>query len=68
MDLAFEDAEKIAETLLRRPAKDREEVLAMVAELANIVGIACSMLNKRENRLGYAFRRQVCFMVTPPSS
>ena len=60
MDLAFEDAEKIAETLLRRPAKDREEVLAMVAELANIVGgIACSMLNKREKSLG--------LRVSPPS-
>lgn len=60
LDLSFEVAEKIAETILRRPAKNPEEVLAMVSELANIIGgIACSMLNKREKALG--------LRVSPPS-
>lgn len=60
MDLSVETAEKVAEAILRRPPKSREEVLAMVAELANIVGgIACSMLNKREKT--YSLR------VSPPS-
>jgi len=48
LDLSFEVAEKIAETILRRPAKNSEAVLAMVSELVNIIGgIACSRLNKR---------------------
>lgn len=60
MDLSVESAEKIAEAILRRPAKNREEILAMVAELANIIaGIACSMLNKKEK--AFALR------VSPPS-
>ena len=60
MDLSVESAEKIAEGILRRPAKSREEVLAMVSELANIiVGIACSMLNKKDK--AFALR------VSPPS-
>jgi len=45
MDLSYESVEKITEAMLRRPAKNREEVLAMVAELANIIaGIACFMI------------------------
>lgn len=60
MDLSPESAEKIAEALLRRPTKNHEELLAMVAELANIIaGIACSMLNKREKAYG--------LRVSPPS-
>lgn len=60
MDLPSDVAEKIAETILRRPPKNDEEVLAMVAELANIIGgIACSMLNKKEKALG--------LRVSPPS-
>ena len=60
MDLSAESAEKIAEGILRRPPKNREEVLAMVAELANIIaGIACSMLNKKDK--AFALR------VSPPS-
>lgn len=60
MDLSVESAEKIAEGILRRPAKSREEVLAMVSELANIIGgIACSMLNKKDK--AFALR------VSPPS-
>lgn len=60
MDLSVESAEKIAEAILKRPAKNREEVLAMVSELANIIaGIACSMLNKKDK--AFALR------VSPPS-
>lgn len=60
MDLSVETAEKIAEAVLRRPAKSREEVLAMVSELANIIaGIACSMLNKKEKTFS--------LRVSPPS-
>ena len=60
MDLSAESADKIAEAVLRRPPKSREEVLAMVSELANIIaGIACSMLNKKEK--AFSLR------VSPPS-
>ena len=60
MDLSAESADKIAEAILRRPAKSREEVVGMVAELANIIaGIACSMLNKKEK--AFALR------ISPPS-
>ena len=60
MDLSADSAEKITEAMLRRPSKNREEVLAMVAELANIIaGIACSMLNKKDK--AFALR------VSPPS-
>lgn len=59
-DLSREAAEKMTELALRRPAKNKEEVLAMAAEFANIVaGVACSMLNKKEKALG--------LRVTPPS-
>lgn len=60
LDVSDESAEKIAEAILRRPAKDREEVVNMVAELANIVaGIACSMINKKDKAFG--------LRVSPPS-
>jgi len=60
MDLSAQSAGKITEAILRRPAKNQEEVLAMVAELANIIaGIACSMLNKKDK--SFALR------VSPPS-
>ena len=60
MDLSTECAEKITAAMLRRPSKNREEVLAMVAELANIIGgIACSMLNRKDK--AFALR------VSPPS-
>lgn len=60
MDLSAESADKIAEAVLRRPPKSKEEVLAMVSELANIIaGIACSMLNKKEK--AFSLR------VSPPS-
>jgi len=60
MDLSDQSAEKITEAMLRRPSNNKEEVLAMVAELANIIaGIACSMLNKKDK--AFALR------VSPPS-
>jgi len=60
MDLSAETADKIAEAILRRPAKNQGELLAMVSEFANIIaGIGCSMLNKKEK--AFALR------VSPPS-
>lgn len=59
-DLSRETAEKMAAVILRRTAKNQEEVMAMAAEFANIVGgVACSMLNKREAAFG--------LRVSPPS-
>jgi DNA-binding NarL/FixJ family response regulator len=53
MDLSESAAEKMAEVLLRRPAKNRDEVLALGAEFANIVaGVASSMLNKIDKAFG----------------
>lgn len=60
MDISFETAEKITAVMLRRPSKNREEVLMMVAELANVVaGIACSILNKKD--------KSFSLRVSPPS-
>ncbi|MBP2664336.1 MAG: Chemotaxis phosphatase CheX [Firmicutes bacterium] len=60
VDLSQETAEKMAEGILRRPAKNQEEIMAMAAEFANIVGgVACSMLNKKEQAFG--------LRVSPPS-
>ena len=60
VDLSQETAEKMAEGILRRPAKNKEEIMAMAAEFANVVGgVACSMLNKKEQAFG--------LRVSPPS-
>jgi DNA-binding NarL/FixJ family response regulator len=60
LDLSPEAAEQIVEILMHRPSKNREEVLAMVAELSNIIaGVACSMLNKKDKSFG--------LRVSPPS-
>jgi CheY-specific phosphatase CheX len=60
LDLPVECAEKITEIVLKRASRNREEVLAMVAEFANIIaGVACSMLNKMDK--GFSLR------VSPPS-
>lgn len=49
LDLSEETGAKMASVILRREAKSREEILAMSAEFANVVGgIACSMLNKKD--------------------
>jgi len=60
MDLSFASAEQMTETILRRPAKNRDEMIAMAGEFANVVGgVACSMLNKKDKT--FALR------VAPPS-
>lgn len=60
MDLSAETAEKMTETILRRPAKNRDEMIAMAGEFANVVGgVACSMLNKKDKTFG--------LRVAPPS-
>lgn len=61
LDMSAETAEKMAAVILRREAKNREEVVAMVAEFANVVGgIACSLLNKKDSSLS--------LRVSPPSA
>lgn len=53
LDMSFESAEKLAEVLLRRPAKSKEELTNILAEVANIFsGNACSMINKRNKVFG----------------
>lgn len=60
MDLSIASAEQMTETILRRPAKNRDEMIAMAGEFANVVGgVACSMLNKKDK--SFALR------VAPPS-
>ncbi len=60
IDISNEAAEKMAASILKREVKNRDEVVAMAAEYANVVGgIACSMLNKKDKTFG--------FKVAPPS-
>lgn len=60
LDIAQDTAEKMATKMLRRDPKNREEIIAMAAEFANVVaGIACSMLNKQDKNLS--------LRVAPPS-
>ena len=60
LDISPDTAQKLAEKMLHRPVRGREEVVAMAAELANVVGgIACSMINKKDKSLR--------LMVAPPS-
>lgn len=48
MDLSYDTANNMAKSILKREAKDMNECLAMVGELANIVaGNACSMINRK---------------------
>lgn len=59
-DLSLETSEAMAKAALRRAPRNQDEVLAMVAEFANVIGgVACSMLNKKES--SYKLK------VTPPS-
>lgn len=59
-DLSQETAEKMAESMLRRPVKTPAEVVSVAAEFANVVGgVACSLLNKRKKSFG--------LRVAPPS-
>ena len=60
IDLSEASAMKMTETILRRPAKKHDEILAMAGEFANVVaGVACSMLNKKDKAYG--------LRVAPPS-
>ena len=59
-DLSMGTAEKMSESMLRRPAKNQEEVVSVASEFTNVVGgVACSMLNKKEKSFG--------LKVAPPS-
>ncbi|SFU32584.1 Chemotaxis phosphatase CheX [Clostridium sp. DSM 8431] len=52
-DMSFETAEKLASVLLRRDAKNNEELLNVLEEIANMLaGNACSMINKKNKIFG----------------
>jgi len=60
LDVPTETAEAMSAIILKRPAKGRDEVMAMAAEFANVIGgVACSMLNKKDKTFG--------LKVAPPS-
>lgn len=60
LDLSFDTAEKLTAAMLKREAKSKDEVIAVIGEFANIIaGNACSMLNKKNKLLG--------LRVAPPS-
>lgn len=60
IDMSKETADHLATALLRREPKDNEEMIAGLAEFANIIsGNACSILNKKSKALG--------LRVAPPS-
>ena len=60
LDLSEETAKQLAKAILRREAKDHDELLTMAAEFANVIaGVACSLLNKTEKAFG--------LRVAPPS-
>lgn len=53
MDMPFETANNLAKKLLRRDAKNSEETLNVMAEMANMFsGNACSMINKKNKLFG----------------
>lgn len=53
LDMSHETAKKISECLLRREAKNDEEVLNVASELANIIaGNGCSIINKKNKIFG----------------
>ena len=53
MDMSIETAEKFSECLLRRKAKNNEEVLNVVSEVANMLaGNGCSIINKKNKVFG----------------
>ncbi|MBW6409094.1 response regulator [Clostridium weizhouense] len=52
-DMSFSTAENLVKVLLRRDPKNNEELLNVVAEMANMFGgNACSMINKRNKIFG----------------
>ncbi|SHI83124.1 Chemotaxis phosphatase CheX [Clostridium cavendishii DSM 21758] len=53
LDTSYETAESLAERILKRKVKNREEVLAALGEFTNIIaGNACSILNRKNKILG----------------
>lgn len=53
MDMSLKTAEKFSECLLRRKAKNNEEVLNVVSEVANMLtGNGCSIINKKNKVFG----------------
>ncbi len=53
MDMSLETAEKFSECLLRRKAKNNEEVLNVVSVVANMLaGNGCSIINKKNKVFG----------------
>jgi DNA-binding NarL/FixJ family response regulator len=68
LDLSTDTADKCVSSLLNRPPKDRDETLAMVAELANIVaGVACSMLNRQDKAYGLRVAPPTVFSSISPA-
>lgn len=52
-DMSFETAQNIAKVLLRREAKNNEEMLNVMSEISNMIaGNACSMMNKKNKIFG----------------
>lgn len=52
-DMSFSTAENLVKVLLRRDPKNNEELLNVVAEMANMFGgNACSMINKKNKIFG----------------
>ncbi|MDS0527946.1 response regulator [Clostridium sp. SHJSY1] len=52
-DMSFETARKLATVLLKREPKNNDELLNVMAEIANMfAGNACSMINKRNKLFG----------------
>lgn len=53
LDMSFEAASKLSNTLLKREPKDNEEMLNVMGEIANMyAGNACSMINKKNKLFG----------------
>lgn len=53
LNMSYETAEKIAETLLKRTPKDSEEIHNVMSEFSNIVsGTACSTINRKNKLFG----------------
>lgn len=60
IDMSPETADQLSTALLRRDAKNADEMIAALAEFANIIsGNACSVLNKKNKAFG--------LRVAPPS-
>ena len=53
MDSSYETAEKFAKTLLKREPKDKQEIVNVISEVANMfAGNGCSILNKKNKIFG----------------